>query len=176
MNWHKYHGSLSIRLPRYHTSMLPQPSDAGVVPFTGPRNNGQLLLDKQAPTLPPHTPSLNPSTSLNGLYSTRYFILFVGIKDWKPVQNRAWLGLFIQSCSFTQSVTESFWKQHPWGSHPLMDGMDVIPLGPPPPPPPPHLPPWRLRNSFKNTHTKTNYSTGFPRRAWPELSQNEPTF
>lgn len=132
MNWHKYYGSLSIRLPRYLTSMLPQPSDSGVFPFTGSRNNRQLLPDKQAPTLPPRTPTLNPSSSLNGLYSTRYFILFVGIKDWKTVQNQAWLGLFIQSCPFTQSVTKSLWKQHPWSTHPLTDV-----ISPPHTPPPP---------------------------------------
>lgn len=131
MNWHEHYGSLSIRLPRYLTSMLPQPSDSGVFPFTGPRNNGQLLLDKQASTLPPRTPALNPSSSFNGLYSTRYSILFVGIKDWKTVQNQAWLGLFIQSCPFTQSVAESPCEQHPWSSHPLKD---VLPLGRYPPP------------------------------------------
>lgn len=97
----------------------------------GPRNNGQLLLDKQASTLPPRTPALNPSSSFNGLYSTRYSILFVGIKDWKTVQNQAWLGLFIQSCPFTQSGAESPCEQHPWSSHPLKD---VLPLGRYPPP------------------------------------------
>lgn len=59
--------------------MLSQPSASSVPPFSSTANNWQLLPDKQAPTLPPRTPTLNPSFLLNGPYSTRYFILFVGI-------------------------------------------------------------------------------------------------
>lgn len=93
MNWHKYHGSLSIRLPRYLTSMLSQPSDSSVPPFTSTANNWQRLPDKQAPTLPPRTPTLNPSSLLNGPYSTRCFILFVGTRGTKQHKNTVSLGL-----------------------------------------------------------------------------------
>lgn len=116
-------------------------------------------------------PALSPSSSLNGLYSTRYFILCVGIKDWKPVQNQAWLGLFIQSCPFTQSVTESLWKQHPWSIHPVKD---VIPLGRSGP----HLRfislPGVFWTLFK-THKKRIAQVSLGLRDL-KLSQNEPTF
>lgn len=111
MNWHKYHGSLSIRLPRYLPSMLPQPSAPRVPPFSSTANNWQLLPNKQAPTPPPRTPTLNPSSLLNGPYSTRYFILFVRIGA-QTVQKCCWAGAAIQSCSFRAVLYSAFKNKH----------------------------------------------------------------
>lgn len=113
MNWHKYHGSLSIRLPRYLTSMLSQPSDSSVPPFTSTANNWQLLPDKQAPTLPPRTPALNPSSLLNGPYSTRYFSLFVGTRGTKQHKNTVLLGLRFKAALSELRSTGDTDNKHP---------------------------------------------------------------